>query len=83
MSEDKIPMYSGVVSAEEALEREKTAFVLDKQILRIVCDEGPISLEDIRRKTLPLEAAIGMKIDIPTIKSIIDRFITEGLIWEK
>ena len=76
------PTYSGLISAEEALEREKSAFVLDKMILRAICEEGPLTLEDIRVKTLPLEGALGVKIDIPTLKAIIDRYIKQGLIWE-
>ncbi|MCE7742267.1 MAG: hypothetical protein GOP50_07380 [Candidatus Heimdallarchaeota archaeon] len=76
------PTYSGLISSEEALEREKSAFILDKAILRAICEEGPLSLEDIRVQTLPLEAAIGVKIDLPTIQEIINKYIKQGLIWE-
>ncbi len=76
------PTFSGLISAEEALEREKSAFVLDKAILRAVCEEGPLTLEDIRVRTLPLETALGVKIDIPTLQGIIEKYIKQGLIWE-
>ncbi len=74
--------YSGLVSSEEALTREKSSFILDKAILQTICEDGPLTIEEIRRNTLPLEAAIGMKIDLPTIKEIIDKYIKQGLIWE-
>ena len=83
MSGNEGTKYVGVVSCEEALEREKQSFVLDKTIIKVICSEGPVSIEDIRRKTLPLEAAIGMKIDLPKIQSVIDRLINEGLIAER
>lgn len=76
------PTYSGLISAEEALEREKSAFVLDKAVLRAVCEEGPLTLEDIRVRTLPLETALGIKIDIPKLKGILEKYIKQGLIWE-
>ena len=76
------PTYSGLISAEEALEREKSAFILDKAILRAICEEGPLTLEDIRVKTLPLETALGVKIDLPTLQEIINKYIKQGLIWE-
>lgn len=74
--------YSGLVSSEEALTREKSAFILDKAVLQTICDDGPLTLEEIRRNTLPLEAAIGMKIDLLKIKEIINKYIQQGLIWE-
>lgn len=74
--------YSGLVSTKQALDREKSSFILDKTILRAICEDGPISLEEIRKATLPLETAIGVRIDLPKIQSIINRFIKDGLIWE-
>lgn len=79
----KGPTYSGLVSCKEALDREKSSFILDKTILRAICERGPITLEEIRKETLQLEAALGIKIDLPTIQGIINRFVKDGLIWEK
>ncbi len=74
--------YSGLVSTKQALDREKSSFILDKTILRAICEDGPISIEEIRKATLPLEAAIGVRIDLPKIQEIIKRFIKDGLVWE-
>jgi hypothetical protein len=41
-----------------------------------------LSLEEIRKATLPLEAALGIRIDLPKIQEIIKRFIKDGLVWE-
>ncbi|MFW9922696.1 MAG: hypothetical protein ACFFDW_05320 [Candidatus Thorarchaeota archaeon] len=73
-------LFIGVLSKEEVLEREKSSFVLDKTILKTICSEGPVSLDDLRRKTLPLEDVLGMKIDISTIEEIINRYIKQGII---
>jgi hypothetical protein len=74
--------YSGLVSTKQALEREKSSFILDKTILQAICEDGPLSLEEIRKATLPLEAALGIRIDLPKIQEIIKRFIKDGLVWE-
>lgn len=73
-------LFVGILSKEEALEREKSAFVLDKTILKTICSEGPVTIDDLRRKTLPLEDVLGMKISISTIEEIVSRYIKQGII---
>lgn len=74
-------MYKRVLTLEEALEREKTTFVLDKTILKAICSQdGPVSIDEIRRKTLPLETALGMKIDLPMIEEVLKKYIKQGII---
>lgn len=72
--------YAGIISAEEALQREKNAFILDKLILKTVCLEGPISLDEIRRKALALEPVLGTRIDLEAIGNSIKKYIEQGLI---
>ncbi len=79
---DQTTMYKGIIPVDVALNREKSAFILDKSILKLVCIHGPISIEEIRRRTLDLEAPLGLKIDLTLIKEICDKYIKEGLISE-
>ncbi|MFX1254125.1 MAG: hypothetical protein ACFFCZ_21105 [Promethearchaeota archaeon] len=72
--------YVGILSSDEALELEKDAFILDKTILRIVCEQGPVSLGDIKRLTISLESALGIKIDLPLIENILKKLIQKGLV---
>ena len=72
--------FAGVISCEEALEREKSAFILDKTILRLICQEGPVTLDDLRKKTLSLESALGIKIDLEMIQEVCQRYVKDGLI---
>ena len=72
--------FVGVISCEEALEREKSSFVLDKTVLRIICQEGPVTLDDLRKKTLPLESALGIKIDLDMIQEVCSRYVKDGII---
>ncbi|MFW9917075.1 MAG: hypothetical protein ACFFGZ_15825 [Candidatus Thorarchaeota archaeon] len=72
--------YVGTLTTEQAMEREKKAFVLDKTVLKAVCAKGPLSLEDIRRETLPLESVLGIRIDLVKIQEILKNYIRQGLI---
>ena len=74
--------YIGVLDPDEALKLEKDAFILDKTILRIVCEQGPVSLGDIRRLTISLESALGIRIDLPLIDSTLKKLIKKGLVTE-
>ena len=47
----------------EIEERERSAFVLDKTILRTICESGVICLSKIRQKVAFLEKAMGDRID--------------------
>ena len=74
--------YVGVLTSDEALELEKDAFILDKTILRVVCEQGPVSLGDIRRLTISLESALGIRIDLPLIDNTLKKLIKKGLVTE-
>jgi hypothetical protein len=74
------PCFQTLYSYAEIEEREKTAFVLDKTILRTICDSGVICLSKIRQKVAFLEKAMGHKIDLPQVEAICERYVQEGLI---
>ncbi|MFX1254126.1 MAG: hypothetical protein ACFFCZ_21110 [Promethearchaeota archaeon] len=80
--EQETTYYTGVLSTDEALKLEKDAFILDKTILRVVCEQGPVSLGDIRRLTISLESALGIKIDLPLIENTLKKLIQKGLVAE-
>ncbi len=74
------PCFQALYSYAEIEEREKTAFVLDKTILRTICESGVICLSKIRQKVAFLEKAMGDKIDLPQVETICERYVQEGLI---
>jgi len=74
------PCFQALYSFSEIEEREKTAFILDKTILRTICDSGVICLGKIRQKVAFLEKALGDRIDLPQIETICERYVQEGLI---
>jgi hypothetical protein len=78
MSDDIL--FKGVLTLEEAMEREKSAFILDKTILKIICSEGPVSIDDIRRKTLSLESVLNIKIYKKMLDDIIQKYLRDGII---
>jgi hypothetical protein len=74
------PCYQALYSFDEVKEREKSAFVLDKTILRTVCDSGVICLSKLRQNVAFLEKALGDRIDLPQVEAVCDRYVQEGLI---
>ncbi|TFG29553.1 hypothetical protein EU528_09490 [Candidatus Thorarchaeota archaeon] len=74
------PCFQALYSFAEVEEREKTAFILDKTILRTICESGVICLGKIRQKIAFLEKAMGDRIDLPQIQSVCERYVQEGLI---
>jgi hypothetical protein len=74
------PCFQALYSFSEIEEREKTAFILDKTILRTICESGVICLSKVRQKVAFLEKALGDRIDLPQIESICKRYVQEGLI---
>jgi hypothetical protein len=74
------PCYQGLYSFDEIKEREKSAFVLDKTILRTICDSGVICLSKVRQKVAFLEKALGDRIDLPQVEAVCNRYVQEGLI---
>jgi hypothetical protein len=74
------PCFQALYPFSEIEEREKTAFVLDKTILRTICESGVICLSKIRQKVAFLEKAMGDRIDLPQIEGICERYVQEGLI---
>ncbi|NHK29987.1 MAG: hypothetical protein FK730_01460 [Asgard group archaeon] len=73
-------LYQGVLTLDEAMEREKSAFILDKTILKVICSEGPVSIDVLRRKTLPLEGVLNIKIDKSMIEEVLQRYLKDGII---
>ncbi len=74
------PCFQALYTFSEVEEREKTAFVLDKTILRTICESGVICLSKVRQKIAFLEKAMGERIDLPQVETICERYIQEGLI---
>jgi hypothetical protein len=72
--------YQALYEYSDVEEREKTAFVLDKTILKTICNTGVICLGKLRQKVDFLEKAMGDKIDLAQIEAICDRYVQEGLI---
>jgi hypothetical protein len=72
--------YQAMFDYSDVEEREKTAFILDRTILKTVCDTGVICLGKIRQKVDFLEKALGDRIDLPQIEAICNRYVQEGLI---
>jgi len=74
------PCYQSLYTFDEVKDREKTAFVLDKTVLRTICDSGVISLSKLRQKIAFLEKALGSNIDLAQVENVCDRYVQEGLI---
>ena len=74
------PCYQALYSYEEVKEREATAFILDKTILKTVCESGTICLSKIRQNVAFLEKALGDKIDLKQIEVVCERYVQDGLI---
>ena len=65
---------------DEVKEREKASFILDKTVLKIVCESGTICLSEVRQKVAFLEKALGEKIGLAKVQAVCDRYVQEGLI---
>ena len=74
------PCYQSLYSYDDSKDREQASFVLDKTILRAICESGTICLCEVRQKVAPLEKALGDRIDLKQIQTICERFIEDGLI---
>ncbi len=74
------PCYQSLCKFEEVKEREKSSFILDKTVLKIVCESGTICLSQIRQQVSFLEKALGEKIDLAKVQIVCDRYVKEGLI---
>lgn len=78
--ETQDPRYQAVYAIDEVEKREKDSFILDKTILRIICEAETISLSQIRQRIASFEELLGERIDLTQIRSICDRYVREGLI---
>jgi hypothetical protein len=74
------PCYQSLCDYEEIKEREQTSFILDKSVLKIVCESGTICLSQVRKQVSYLEKALGEKIDLAKVQAVCDRYVKEGLI---
>lgn len=74
------PCYQSLYTFDEIKDREKTSFVLDKTILRTICESGVICLSKLRQKVAFLEKALGSNINLSQVEAVCDRYVQEGLI---
>ncbi len=74
------PCFQALYEYDQVKDREQTSFVLDKKVLRTICDSGTICLSAIRQQVASLEKALGSKIDLPQIEAICERYLRDGLI---
>ncbi len=74
------PCFQALYGYDEVKEREATSFVLDKTILKTICEAGLICLSKIRQNVAFLEKALGDKIDLKQIESVCERYVEDGLI---
>ena len=74
------PCYQSLYAFDEVKDREKTAFVLDKTILRTICESGVICLSKLRQNVAFLEKALGSNINLSQVEAVCDRYVQEGLI---
>jgi len=74
------PCYQALYTFDEVKGREATSFVLDKTILKTICESGFICLSKIRQNVAFLEKALGDKIDLKQVESVCERYVQEGLI---
>jgi hypothetical protein len=74
------PRYQAIYNYEELEKREKDSFILDKTVLRVICEAGKISLSQLRQRIASFEEVLGERIDLAQIRSICDRYVREGLI---
>jgi len=74
------PCYQSMCNFDEVKEREKSSFILDKTILKIVCESGTICLSQVRQQVAFLEKALGEKIGLDKVQAVCDRYVQEGLI---
>lgn len=72
--------YQALFGYDEIKEREATSFVLDRTILKTICESGTICLSKIRQNVAFLEKALGDKIDLKQVESVCERYVQEGLI---
>jgi len=74
------PYYQALYAYDAIKDREKSSFILDKTILRVLCDAGTLSLRDLRQRIATFEEMLGERIDIPQLQSICERYVNDGLI---
>lgn len=74
------PCFQALYGYDEVKEREATSFVLDKTILKTICESGLICLSKIRQNVAFLEKALGDKIDLKQIEAVCERYVQDGLI---
>jgi hypothetical protein len=77
---DAEPRYRALFQYNDIAKREKDSFVLDKNILRAICDARSISLSELRQRLARFEEMLGERIDLAQIKAICDRYVRDGLI---
>ena len=69
-----------VLSKDEILERETNAFIVDKFVLSTIAKTHPITVEEIWKKAIKLEAMIGSRLELNMIIEICKKYIELGII---
>jgi hypothetical protein len=74
------PHYQALYTYDEIKQREQATFILDKTILRVLCEAGTLSLSHLRQRIATFEEMLGERIDLKQLQSICERYVNEGLI---
>ncbi len=72
--------FQAVYAYDEVKDRERTSFILDKAVLKAVCESGTICISQIKRQVAGVERALGERINLQQIEEICEKYVREGLI---
>ena len=67
-------IYQASFPYDELKEKVKNDFILDKKVIKIICEKGEISLKDLVTETIPLEGLFGEEITIDQLYKICERY---------
>jgi hypothetical protein len=73
-------VYQSSFPYNELKEKIKNDFILDKKVIKIICEKGEISLKDLKTETKPLENLLGETISIDQLHKICERYNSINLI---
>ena len=67
-------VYQASFPYEELKEKVKNDFILDKKVIKIICEKGEISMNDLITETKPFEDLLGESIAIDQLYKICERY---------
>ena len=74
-NKDKLEsVYQASFPYEELKEKVKNDFILDKKVIKIICEKGEISMNDLMTETKPFEDLLGESITIDQLYKICERY---------